>query len=247
MNYIRWPRRRKRRKPVPARTPATYQNPIRCGILNGGKGGLPCTRSSLIRTDDVRSVFWPRPRGMLPRSFLRRPSWIPNGQRTPNRRSRSGTSISLSSATSTRTCVGPSGCRHRLETYRLPSVIRKEAPHLPTHVRPIFRDQTDIGAGPLLENLRKELEDSRFLIVFVRPSASQSEWVEQGSAELHPDGPGRPDHSVHCGGRAQRRRSRAKSVFLLPCAAANRRCSASAWKNSARRRRSSRSSPSCWG
>ena len=69
--------------------------------------------------------------------------------------------------------------QNRLETYRLPSVIRKEAPHLPKHIRPIFRDQTDIGAGPLLENLRKELEDSRYLIVICSPSASQSEWVNK--------------------------------------------------------------------
>ena len=43
--------------------------------------------------------------------------------------------------------------QQRLETYRLPSVIRQEAPHLPKHIRPVFRDQTDIGAGPLLESL----------------------------------------------------------------------------------------------
>ena len=67
----------------------------------------------------------------------------------------------------------------RLETYRLPSVIRKEAPHLPKAIRPIFRDQTDIAAGPLLEKLRKELEDSRFLIVICSPGAAKSEWVDK--------------------------------------------------------------------
>lgn len=67
----------------------------------------------------------------------------------------------------------------RLETYRLPSVIRREAPHLPKHLRPIFRDQTDIGAGPLLDNLRRELDDSRFLIVVCSPAAAKSEWVEK--------------------------------------------------------------------
>ena len=67
----------------------------------------------------------------------------------------------------------------RLETYRLPSIIRKEAPHLPKQVRPIFRNQTDIGAGPLLDNLRSELEDSRFLIVICSPAAAKSEWVNR--------------------------------------------------------------------
>ena len=69
--------------------------------------------------------------------------------------------------------------QNRLENYRLPSVIRKEAPHLPKSIRPIFRDQTDIGAGPLMENLRQELEDSRYLIVICSPSASKSEWVDR--------------------------------------------------------------------
>ena len=69
--------------------------------------------------------------------------------------------------------------QQRLESYRLPTAIRKEAPHLPKHIRPVFRDQTDIGAGPLLENLGKELEDSRFLIVICSPAAATSEWVNR--------------------------------------------------------------------
>ena len=69
--------------------------------------------------------------------------------------------------------------QNRLEAYRLPSIIRKEAPHLPKQVRPIFRDQTDIGTGPLLDNLRSELEDSRFLIVLCSPAAAKSEWVNR--------------------------------------------------------------------
>ena len=98
--------------------------------------------------------------------------------------------------------------QNRLETYRLPSVIRKEVPHLPKHIRPIFRDQTDIGTGPLLENLRKELDDSRFLDRRLFAIGVPIGMGQQGSTELHPDGPGRPDHSVYRGGRARRRRSK---------------------------------------
>ena len=69
--------------------------------------------------------------------------------------------------------------QNRLETYRLPSVIRKEAPHLPKNIRPVFRDQDDLAAGRLMENLRKELEDSRFLIVICSPAAAKSAYVNR--------------------------------------------------------------------
>ena len=69
--------------------------------------------------------------------------------------------------------------QQQIETYRLPSIIRKQAPHLPKHIRPVFRDQTDISTGPLLQNLRQELQDSRFLIVLCSPAAAKSEWVNR--------------------------------------------------------------------
>ena len=116
---------------------------------------------------------------MPPRSFLRRPSWIQehgaDAQPPAEKRYEYFAFISYKHED----MRWAKWLQNRLETYRLPSVIRKEAPHLPKHIRPIFRDQTDIGAGPLLENLRKELEDSRFLIVICSPSASQSEWVNK--------------------------------------------------------------------
>ena len=111
----------------------------------------------------------------------------------------------------------------RLETYRLPSVIRKEAPHLPKAIRPIFRDQTDIGTGPLLENLRKELEDSRYLIVICSPVVGRLAVGQQGSAELHPAGPGRADHSAYRRGQPGAA-DPSQECFPPPCAAATRRC-----------------------
>ena len=69
--------------------------------------------------------------------------------------------------------------QQQIETYRLPSIIRKQVPHLPKHIRPVFRDQTDISTGPLLQNLRQELQDSRYLIVLCSPAAAKSEWVNR--------------------------------------------------------------------
>ena len=113
--------------------------------------------------------------------------------------------------------------QNRLETYRLPSVIRKEAPHLPKHIRPIFRDQTDIGAGPLLDNIRKELEDSRYLIVICSPSASQSEWVNKEVQNFI--NMGRGEGSFRLLWQASPAKPiPARNASQLLCAAANRRC-----------------------
>ena len=65
----------------------------------------------------------------------------------------------------------------KLESYKLPTVIRKENPHLPKYIRPIFRDKTDLGAGILKETLRQELERSQYLIVICSPQSAKSEWV----------------------------------------------------------------------
>lgn len=67
----------------------------------------------------------------------------------------------------------------KLESYRLPSFLRKHMPHLPKRLRPIFRDQSDIGVGPLEKGLHGELRDSRYLIVVCSPSAAKSEWVNK--------------------------------------------------------------------
>ena len=117
--------------------------------------------------------------GMLLRLFLRRPSWIQNMVRMPSRLPTSDTSISRSSATSTRTCAGPSGFSSKSRRIGFPASSAKQAPHLPKHIRPVFRDQTDISTGPLLQNLRQELQDSRYLIVLCSPAAAKSEWVNR--------------------------------------------------------------------
>src|SRR5271170_509706 len=62
----------------------------------------------------------------------------------------------------------------KLETYRLPSTIRKEfGENLPKPPYKVFRDVTDLGVGALRENLHRELDDSRFLIVICSPSSAK--------------------------------------------------------------------------
>lgn len=66
-----------------------------------------------------------------------------------------------------------------LEHYSIPANIRKEIPRLPKHIRPVFRDKTDLGAGGLTSSLQKELECSRFLIVICSPHSAKSDWVRK--------------------------------------------------------------------
>jgi hypothetical protein len=69
--------------------------------------------------------------------------------------------------------------QRKLEGYRLPSAIRRESDgRIPKHIRPIFRDKTDLGVGQRVrQNLRQELADSRFLIVVCSPESAKSDFV----------------------------------------------------------------------
>ena len=62
----------------------------------------------------------------------------------------------------------------RLEEYKIPNAIRKRQIGIPSKVRPIFRDKTDLTTTSSLQNeLFKELEQSRFLIVVCSPNSAQ--------------------------------------------------------------------------
>ena len=74
--------------------------------------------------------------------------------------------------------------QRQIERYRLPAIIREEvtkktAVPCPHKLSPVFRDVTDLPVGPLSELLRKELEQSRYLIVICSPNAAQSNWVNR--------------------------------------------------------------------
>lgn len=70
--------------------------------------------------------------------------------------------------------------QEKLEHYKLPTSLREQNPDLPTHIRPIFRDKTDLNGHTLEESLMSALESSRYLIVICSPLATQSKWVNRG-------------------------------------------------------------------
>lgn len=63
--------------------------------------------------------------------------------------------------------------QRKLEGYKLPTILKKTNPSLPRHLRPIFRDKTDLGGGILSDELEKQLQNSEFLIVICSPHASR--------------------------------------------------------------------------
>jgi hypothetical protein len=64
-----------------------------------------------------------------------------------------------------------------LERYRTPA--RLVARGAPPHVRPVFRDEEELGAaGDLSARVREALRQSRFLIVVCSPRARASPWVD---------------------------------------------------------------------
>ena len=74
--------------------------------------------------------------------------------------------------------------QRKIETYRLPTVLRNEleastGKKYPPQVKPLFRDMTDLSAGLLGMSILRELEDSRFLLVICSPDSAKSEWVNQ--------------------------------------------------------------------
>lgn len=66
----------------------------------------------------------------------------------------------------------------RLETYRFPTVLRREEQSLPARIFPVFRDKTDLPGGVLTEQLKHQLEESEYLIVICSPNSARAEWVE---------------------------------------------------------------------
>ena len=69
--------------------------------------------------------------------------------------------------------------QRKLESYKLPSVIRKESLSIPKYIRPVFRDKTDLSGGVLSEQLNNELVRSKYLIVICSPNSAQSVWVNK--------------------------------------------------------------------
>lgn len=65
----------------------------------------------------------------------------------------------------------------RLEAYRLPTEIHNEFDAKNRHLRPVFRDQTDLNTGILGDELRLNLEQSKYLILICSKNSANSAWV----------------------------------------------------------------------
>ena len=70
--------------------------------------------------------------------------------------------------------------QRKLENWNIPSDIRKASGCGSKHLK-VFRDQTDLAGVELQESIRRELRNSRFLVVICSPNSAASPWV---SAEI---------------------------------------------------------------
>ena len=68
--------------------------------------------------------------------------------------------------------------QRKLEQYRLPSEIVNDCENT-RYLRPIFRDRTDLNVGVLHEEIRRNLEASKYLIVLCSPESAASPWVNE--------------------------------------------------------------------
>ena len=66
----------------------------------------------------------------------------------------------------------------RLQSYHLPSALRKSKPSLPKNLNPVFLDESDlVASGTLKTALQSNLERSNYLIVICSPKSAKSEYV----------------------------------------------------------------------
>ncbi len=64
-----------------------------------------------------------------------------------------------------------------LERFKLPTEIYNEIDAKTRYLRPVFRDQSDLNAGILGDELRKNLEKSKYLILICSKDSASSQWV----------------------------------------------------------------------
>lgn len=65
----------------------------------------------------------------------------------------------------------------KLERFKLPTAIHNEIDSNSRYLRPVFRDQSDLNTGILSYELRKHLEESKYLILICSKNSAQSQWV----------------------------------------------------------------------
>ena len=67
--------------------------------------------------------------------------------------------------------------QRKLEHYKMPVVVKRSDDSLPSYVRPVFKDTTDLSGGLLEKAIDEALIQSRYLIVICSPRAAKSPWV----------------------------------------------------------------------
>lgn len=65
-----------------------------------------------------------------------------------------------------------------LETYKFPVAIQKVNPGLPKRMR-VFRDRDELTSGELNEEIKKKLDESKYLVVICSPQSVASKYVGQ--------------------------------------------------------------------
>lgn len=64
-----------------------------------------------------------------------------------------------------------------LKRFKLPTEVHNEIDAKSRYLRPVFRDQSDLNTGILGDELRKNLEESKYLIIICSKNSAQSQWV----------------------------------------------------------------------
>ena len=64
-----------------------------------------------------------------------------------------------------------------LEHYKIPTKVRNERRELPSRVRPVFWYKNDLAGAHLSGAIKKELQQSKYMIVVCSPASARKEWV----------------------------------------------------------------------
>ena len=72
--------------------------------------------------------------------------------------------------------------QRRLESFRLPAEAHSDVAASGHYIRPVFRDRSDLNTGILSDELRLNLERSKYLIVICSVRSARSEWVSREAA-----------------------------------------------------------------
>lgn len=64
-----------------------------------------------------------------------------------------------------------------LEHYSIPTKVRSEHKELPARIRPVFWYKNDLAGAHLSGAIKKELEQSKYMVVVCSPASANKEWV----------------------------------------------------------------------